>query len=149
MPVIGLNHTLWQRSGLALGLGCLGLASIGIPVAAQNRPDVNDATSGSQTPTLFQDGNLNFTDLMQLTNQLQNPRPDGFDGGSSIDDAVQDFRSRREPVQIRTVSSEDEDEAVETDEMEGGDAEMNDEKEVETEEEANPDESISDESDSN
>ncbi len=108
MPVIGLNHTLWHRSGLALALGCLSLVSIGIPVAAQNRPDVNDATSGSQTPTLFQGGNFNFTDLMQLTNQLQNPRPDGFNGGSSIDAAVKEFRLHREPIRIRTVSADDE-----------------------------------------
>jgi hypothetical protein len=77
-------------------------------VAAQNRPDVNDATSGSQTPTLFQGGNFNFTDLMQLTNQLQNPRPDGFNGGSSIDAAVKEFRLHREPIRIRTVSADDE-----------------------------------------
>ncbi|NJL99209.1 MAG: hypothetical protein HC924_10580 [Synechococcaceae cyanobacterium SM2_3_2] len=113
----------------------MSLASIGMPVAAQNRPDVNDATSGSQTPTLFQDGNINFTDLIQLTNQLQNPGPNSFSGGSSIDEAVQDFRSRREPVRIRTVSAEDEDEAtedeatedeaIETDEKDGVEVEVN------------------------
>ncbi len=84
--------------GSLLGYG-LGAAA----VTAQPRPDVNEATSGSQQQILFQGGDFSFTDLMQLTNQLQNQGSGQLNGGSSIDDAVQDFRSRRQPLQIRPV----------------------------------------------
>lgn len=85
-------------AGSLLGFG-LGAA----PASAQPRPDVNDATSGSQQQLLFQGDEFNFSDLLQLTNQLQNQGSGQFDGGSSVDDAVQDFRSRRQPLQIGPV----------------------------------------------
>ncbi len=81
----------------------LGYGSGAAPATAQPQPDVNEATSGSQQQLLFEGGDFNFTDLMQLTNQLQTQGSGQFDGGSSIDDAVQDFRSRRQPLQIGPV----------------------------------------------
>lgn len=81
---------------------CAGLLGSGIPAWAQTDPLVP-----SPNP-VFNDGNFNFNDLMQLTNQLQNRGPSSLNGESAVDDAVQEFRSRRGPVQIRSVRAEDE-----------------------------------------